>query len=79
MQDGTVSRAEAAERVRGGYISTVHLLPPDEVAAAVDRLEREAAAGEPDLATRLDWRLLVATRYAASTGPDSVHRAVGIG
>jgi SAM-dependent methyltransferase len=62
VQEGTVSRAEAAERVRGGYISTVHLLPPAEVAAAVERLEREAAAGEPDLATRLDWRLLVATR-----------------
>jgi SAM-dependent methyltransferase len=53
---------DVAERVRGGYISTVHLLPDDEVAAAVARLEREAEAGEPDLATRLDWRLLVATR-----------------
>jgi SAM-dependent methyltransferase len=62
VQDGTVSRRDAAERVRGGYISTVHLLPDDEVAAAVARLEREAEAGEPDLATRLDWRLLVATR-----------------
>jgi SAM-dependent methyltransferase len=62
VQDGTVSRAEAAARVRAGYISTVHLLPEDEVAAAVARLEHEAAAGEPDLATRLDWRLLVATR-----------------
>ncbi|MEO9176273.1 MAG: methyltransferase domain-containing protein [Gaiellales bacterium] len=62
VQGGTVSRADAAERVRAGYISTVHLLPEDEVAAAVARLEREAAAGAPDLATRLDWRLLVATR-----------------
>ncbi|HEY1480959.1 MAG TPA: methyltransferase domain-containing protein [Gaiellales bacterium] len=62
VQDGTVSRKTAAERVRAGYISTVHLLPADEVAAAVARLEREAAAGEPDLATRLDWRLLVAGR-----------------
>jgi SAM-dependent methyltransferase len=62
VQDGTVSRADAAARVRAGYISTVHLLPEDEVAAAVERLEREAAAGAPDLATRLDWRLLVATR-----------------
>jgi SAM-dependent methyltransferase len=62
VQDGTIARADAAERVRAGYISTVHLLPEDEVAAGVSRLEREAEAGEPDLATRLDWRLLVATR-----------------
>jgi SAM-dependent methyltransferase len=62
VQDGSVARAAAAERLRGGWISTVHLLPPDEVAAAVARLEQEAAAGEPPLATRLDWRLLVGTR-----------------
>ena len=55
VQDGRVSRAEAAVRVRAGYISTVHLLPPDEVASAAARLEAEARAGEPDLvdATRL--------------------------
>ena len=62
VQQGSVARADAAERVRAGWISTVHLLPPDEVATAVARLEREAAAGEPELATRLDWRLLVGTR-----------------
>jgi SAM-dependent methyltransferase len=62
VQEGSVARADAAERVRAGWISTVHLLPPDEVAAAVARLEQEAAAGEPPLATRLDWRLLVGTR-----------------
>jgi hypothetical protein len=40
----------------------VHLLPADEVAAAVERLEAEAGEGAPDLPTRLDWRLLVAGR-----------------
>jgi ubiquinone/menaquinone biosynthesis C-methylase UbiE len=64
IQDGRVSRAEAAVRVRAGYISTVHLLPPDEVAAAAARLEAEARAGEPDLVTRLDWRLIVGTHAA---------------
>jgi hypothetical protein len=62
VQTGSVERSEAARRVRGGYISTVHLLPDDEVAAGVARLEAEAAAGAPALETRLDWRLLVARR-----------------
>jgi SAM-dependent methyltransferase len=64
VQTGRVSRAEAAVRVRGGYISTVHLLPGDEVASAVARLEAEAEAGEPDLETRLDWRLIVGAHAA---------------
>lgn len=62
QQEGSIGRGQAAARVRGGYISTVHLLPEDEVAAGVARLEAEAAAGAPDLETRLDWRLLVARR-----------------
>jgi SAM-dependent methyltransferase len=64
QQAGSIGRAEAAARVRAGYISTVHLLPPDEVAAAVARLESEAADGAPPLETMLDWRLLVARRNA---------------
>jgi SAM-dependent methyltransferase len=62
VQTGVVERAEAARRVRAGYISTVHLLPPAEVDAAVERLEREAAAGAPALETRLEWRLIVGRR-----------------
>ena len=57
-----VERARAAERLRGGYISTVHLLPPDEVAGAIERLEQEAAAGEPPLVAHLRWRLVVGVR-----------------
>ena len=59
-QERSIGRAEAAARVRAGYISTVHLLPAAEVAAGVARLEAEAAQGAPDLLSRLDWRLLVA-------------------
>jgi ubiquinone/menaquinone biosynthesis C-methylase UbiE len=61
-QLGSIARAAAAERLRAGWISSVHLLPPDEVAAAAARLEREAADGAPPLATRLDLRLLTADR-----------------
>jgi ubiquinone/menaquinone biosynthesis C-methylase UbiE len=60
VQHGSIARADAAARVRAGYISTVHLLPPSEVAEGAARLEAEAEAGEPELATTLDWRLLVA-------------------
>jgi SAM-dependent methyltransferase len=59
-QTGRVDRARAAEQLRAGHVSTIHLLPPEQVAAAVERLEREAAAGEPPLTTVLRWQLLVA-------------------
>jgi SAM-dependent methyltransferase len=62
VQQGSIGRADAAERLRGGWISSVHLLPPEEVAAAAERLEREAAEGAPPLATRLDLRLITADR-----------------
>jgi hypothetical protein len=57
-----VERADAAERVRARYISTLHLLDPEEVDAAADRLEAEAAAGLPPLEAVQRWRLLVAER-----------------
>jgi cyclopropane fatty-acyl-phospholipid synthase-like methyltransferase len=59
-QSGSVSRERAAEQLRARHLSTIHLLPPDQVAAAAERLEREAAAAEPPLATVLRWQLLVA-------------------
>jgi hypothetical protein len=61
-QHGAVSRARAAAQLRARHLSTIHLLPPAQVAAAVERLEREAAAGQPPLATHLRWQLLVARR-----------------
>ena len=60
VQTATVSRARAAEQLRAGHVSTIHLLPPGQVASAVDRLEGESAAGQPPLITVLRWRLLVA-------------------
>ena len=59
-QDGSVSRERAAEQLRARHLSTIHLLPAEQVAAAAERLEREAAAAEPPLATVLRWQLVVA-------------------
>jgi SAM-dependent methyltransferase len=59
-QRSSVSRERAAEQLRARHLSTIHLLPRAQVAAAVERLESEAAAGEPPLATVLRWQLLVA-------------------
>jgi SAM-dependent methyltransferase len=59
-QSGSVSRERAAEQLRARHLSTIHLLPPEQVAAAAERLEREAAEAEPPLATVLRWQLLVA-------------------
>jgi SAM-dependent methyltransferase len=61
-QTGSVSRARAAEQLRARHLSTIHLLPPEQVAAATERLEREAA--EPPLATVLRWLLVVARAQA---------------
>ena len=59
-QDGSVTRRHAAEQLRNRHLSTIHLLPEQQVAAATERLEHEAAAAEPPLATMLRWQLLVA-------------------
>jgi SAM-dependent methyltransferase len=59
-QGGSVSRERAAEQLRHRHLSTIHLLPPEQVAAATARLEAEAAEAEPPLATVLRWQLLVA-------------------
>jgi len=59
-QGGSVSRARAAEQLRARHLSTIHLLPPEQVTAAAERLEAEAAADDPPLATVLRWQLFVA-------------------
>jgi SAM-dependent methyltransferase len=59
-QDGTVTRRHAAEQLRNRHLSTIHLLPEQQVAAAAERLEHEAASAAPPLATMLRWQLLVA-------------------
>jgi SAM-dependent methyltransferase len=59
-QAGSVTRQRAAEQLRSRHLSTIHLLPEQQVAAAAERLEHEAAASHPPLATVLRWQLLVA-------------------
>ena len=65
-QGGSVSRERAAEQLRARHLSTIHLLPPEQVSAAAERLEAEAAAAEPPLATVLRWQLLVARAQPSS-------------
>ena len=53
---------DVLERVRGRYISTLHLLEPAEYAAGLARLERDVAAGHAAFAYSLEWALLTAAR-----------------
>ena len=53
---------DVLERVRGRYISTLHLLPPDEFADGLARLEHDVAAGRRAFAYSLEWALVSATR-----------------
>ena len=53
---------DVLERVRGRYISTLHLLPPAEYAEGLARLEHDVAAGRGTFAYSLEWALVSATR-----------------
>jgi SAM-dependent methyltransferase len=53
---------DVLERVRGRYISTLHLLDPDEYAAGLGQLEAEVRAGRDDFAYSLEWAMLTARR-----------------
>jgi ubiquinone/menaquinone biosynthesis C-methylase UbiE len=53
---------DVLERVRGRYISTLHLLEPGEYADGLARLERDVAAGRGPFAYSLEWALVTATR-----------------
>jgi hypothetical protein len=53
---------DVLERVRGRYISTLHLLPPAEYADGLARLEHDVAAGRGTFAYSLEWALVSATR-----------------
>jgi ubiquinone/menaquinone biosynthesis C-methylase UbiE len=50
------------ERVRGRYISTLHLLEPAEYADGLARLERDVGAGRGPFVYSLEWALVAATR-----------------
>jgi SAM-dependent methyltransferase len=53
---------DVLERVRGRYISTLHLLSPAEYAGGLARLERDVAAGRGAFDYSLEWALVSATR-----------------
>ena len=55
----TLTRAEALERLRGRFISTLHLLDDEELADGVARAERELPA---TFESTLDWLIVGAER-----------------
>ncbi len=57
---------EVVERVRGRYISTLHLLDADEYSSGLARLERETAAGRAPFTYSLEWALITARRGSGS-------------
>jgi ubiquinone/menaquinone biosynthesis C-methylase UbiE len=58
-QGGHLSKAEALERIRGRYISTLQLLPADELAAGTEEAEAEL----PEVVSvELRWAFVVAER-----------------
>jgi SAM-dependent methyltransferase len=54
--------ADVLERVRGRYISTLRLLPDDEYAAGLARLEADVDAGHEAFDYTLRWALVTARR-----------------
>jgi len=58
-QQVTLTRAEALERLRGRFISTLHLLGDEELAEGIERAERELPAR---VESTLDWLILGAER-----------------
>ncbi|MEO8290186.1 MAG: methyltransferase domain-containing protein [Gaiellaceae bacterium] len=58
-QDATATRAEALERIRGRFISTLRLLEPDEYERGLERAERELP---PRVDYRLEWLVVTADR-----------------
>ncbi len=56
-QDATATRAEALERIRGRYISTLRLLDPEEFESGLERAE---ATLPDELVYRLEWLVVSA-------------------
>ncbi len=59
VQETTTTRDEALRRIRGRYISTLELIPDDELEAGAERAERELPER---LAYELRWLVVVAER-----------------
>lgn len=60
-QDGAVSREEALERIRGRYVSTLHMLDRDEYERGLELAEGRLAE---QVDYRLEWLIVVAERQA---------------
>jgi len=58
-QRGAFTRERALERIRGRYISTLHLLPEDEYRAGLERAERELPAS---VEYAREWLVAIAER-----------------
>jgi SAM-dependent methyltransferase len=58
-QRSTLGRAEALEKIRGRYISTLRLLDEETLAAGLARAERELPE---TIETRLEWAVVIADR-----------------
>ncbi len=58
-QEAPVTRDEALERLRGGFISTLHLLDEAELAEAIDRAERSLPKQVDSV---LDWLIVTSER-----------------
>jgi SAM-dependent methyltransferase len=61
-QPVTADPHDVLERVRGRYISTLHLLEPAEYADGLARLEGDVGSGRRPFAYSLEWALVTATR-----------------
>jgi SAM-dependent methyltransferase len=68
-QHGRLSREEALERIRGRFISTLHLLDEATYEAGLARAERELP---PEVPFTLDWVVLTAELAAAGRAAESV-------
>jgi ubiquinone/menaquinone biosynthesis C-methylase UbiE len=62
VQQVLLDPPDVVERVRGRYISTLHLIPADEYERGLAALERDMAGRTEPLAAELHWSILRATR-----------------
>jgi hypothetical protein len=56
--------AQVLDRVRGRYISTLHLIPDAEYRSGVERLERDLGGRRDPVPAELLWALVSARRPA---------------
>jgi SAM-dependent methyltransferase len=60
----SLAPGDVLERVRGRYISTLHLIPEAEYRAGLERLERDLSQRREPMEAELDWALITGSRPA---------------